>query len=237
MAEPRRKRPAAQPPADARPVKAAGATPPPPERLHLSIVTLPKGQVLHRVHLVRHEAAQFNPGIQGNARFSPIRDHGDQPVPTLYAGTTFDCALMETVLHDVPHVAGFKSLDKGKLAGQVHSVLETTRELQLADLGSVALRKLGVQRKQLIDTEKDQYPRTRQWAQAIHHQHPKIQGLSWVSRQDDSARAFVLFGDRITGVVLRQQSASRELTQDADAYAGVLLLAERIGVEIVPGRA
>jgi hypothetical protein len=37
------------------------------------------------------------------------------------------------------------------------------------DLSSVPLRKLGVTRKQLIDTEKDQYPATRKWAEAIRH--------------------------------------------------------------------
>ncbi|WP_434575633.1 RES domain-containing protein [Pseudomonas sp. Z3-6] len=55
----------------------------------------------------------------------------------------------------------------------------------------------GITRKQLIDTEKEHYPATRKWAEAIHRQCPDAQGLSWISRQDDSARAIVLFGDRI----------------------------------------
>ncbi|WP_460097831.1 hypothetical protein [Pseudomonas sp. S3_C01] len=33
--------------------------------------------------------------------------------------------------------------------------------------------------------------------EAIHSQYPDVQGLSWVSRQDDSVRSVVLFGDRI----------------------------------------
>lgn len=89
---------------------------------------------------------------------------------------------METVFHDVPHTAGFKSFDKGKLTGQVHSAVQVSQPLHLVDLSSVALRKLGVTRKQLIDTEKDQYPATRKWAEAIHRQYPDVQGLSWVSR-------------------------------------------------------
>jgi hypothetical protein len=144
---------------------------------------------------------------------------------------------METVFHDVSHTAGFKSFDKNKLAGQTHSELRTARDLRLVDLSSVALRKLGVPRKQLIDTEKDQYPATRQWAEAIHRQCPEAQGLSWVSRQDDSARAFVLFGDRISAGALRQRGHSRNILEDAEAYDEVLDLADRIGVSIVSGKA
>lgn len=213
----------------------ASSTPAPPDKLHVTLTTLARGQVLHRVHLRKYQASQFNPGIQGNARFSPIQDEHGNPVPTLYAGTTMECALMETVFHDVPHTAGFKSFDKNKLTGQVHSTVRLEQELQLADLASVPLRKLGVTRKQLIDTEKEQYPATRQWAAAIRLQCREAQGLSWISRQDDSARAVVLFGDRIADAALRPEGDSRGLGDDADAYDAVLNLAERIGVSIVQG--
>lgn len=213
-----------------------GATPVPPATLRLTLATLPKGQALQRVHHEKYAAARFNPGVLGNARFSPIRNDRGEPIPTLYAGTTFPCALMETVFHDVPHTTGFKSFDKSKLAGQMHSEVELTQDLQLVDLGSIALRKLGVPRKQIIDTEKNQYPATRKWAEDIHRQCLKAQGMSWVSRQDDSARAFVLFGDRIEDGVLQQKGKSRSLVEDADAYIEVLDLAERIGVDIVPGK-
>ncbi|MGY2172269.1 RES family NAD+ phosphorylase [Pseudomonas gingeri] len=200
------------------------------------MTTLAAGAVLHRIHLEKYGADEFNPGIQGNARFSPIQDELGQPIPTLYAGTTMPCALMETVFHDVPHMPGFKSFDKNKLAGQQHSVVEVTKDLQLVDLGSVALRKLGIARKQLIDTEKDQYPVTRKWAEAVHRECSHVQGLSWVSRQDDSARALMLFGDRVPVGLLQPLGDSRSLLEDADAYDTVLDLAERIGVSVVAGR-
>src|SRR3546814_15102893 len=123
---------------------------------------------------------------------------------------------METVFHDVPHTAGFKSYDKAKLAGQVHSTIQLAAPLQLVNLASVPLRKLGVTRKQLIDTEKNQYSATRLWAEAIHRQCPQAQGLSWVSRQDDSARAVMLFGDRISDGTLQMQGSSRRLAEAAD---------------------
>lgn len=217
----------------ARPV---GVTPEPPATLHVTCTPLASGTVLHRVHQSQYLADQFNPGRQGNARFSPIQDEQGHAIPTLYAGTAMACALMETVFHDVPHTAGFKSFDKGKLVGQVHSTVRVEAALQLVDLASVPLRKLGVTRQQLIDTEKDQYPTTRQWAAAIHHQCPQAQGLSWVSRQDDSARAIVLFGDRIPSGALRPGADSRSLLEDVDAYDAVLDLAERIGVHVVMGK-
>ncbi|MRW90656.1 RES domain-containing protein [Duganella sp. FT80W] len=210
-------------------------TPSPPHAPHVTLTSLAKGDLLHRVHLSKYQADQFNPGIDGNARFSPIQDERGRPIPTLYGGNTMDCALMETVFHDVPHTAGFKSFDKGRLVGQVHSTLRVDQELQLVDLASVPLRKLGVTRKQLIDTEKDQYPATRKWAAAIYRHCPQAQGLAWISRQDDSARAVVLFGDRIPARSLQPHGSSRNLLDDVNAYDAVLDLADRIGVNIVAG--
>jgi len=212
------------------------ATPPPPATLHITPWTLPTRQVLHRVHQDLYKADQFNPGRKGNARFSPIRDAKGDAIPTFYAAATFEAAAMESVFHDVSHAPGFKHYDKRKLKGQLHSEVKVKRALKLADLGSVALRKLGVQRKQLIDTEKNQYPATRRWAEAIHAQYPDIQGLSWISRQDDSARAVMLFGDRIPKGALLQAGDSRSLLKDEQTYAQLLNLAERIGVDIVPGK-
>lgn len=212
------------------------ATPAPPDTLQIAPWALPAKQVLHRVHEDLYKADQFNPGLKGNARFSPIRNAKGDLIPTLYAAATFDSAVMESVFHDVSHAPGFKHYDKRKLERQLHSEVEVKRELKLANLSSVALRKLGIQRKQLIDTEKDQYPATRRWAEAIHAQHPDIQGLSWISRQDDSARAVMLFGDRILKGALQQVGASRSLLEDEQAYAELLNLADRIGVDIAPGK-
>jgi hypothetical protein len=208
----------------------------PPPILHITLTSWPTGAVLHRIHSLDYGAVQFNPGIKGNARFSPIADADDNLIPTLYGGSSFACAAMESVFHDVPFAAGFKAYDKNKLAGHGHSQFTAARDLVLADLGSRALRKLGVERKQLIDTEKDQYPVTRRWAVAIHAGFPQVQGLCWISRQDDSARAVVLFGDRITDGVLKPAASTRSLVADPLAYGELLMLAEQIGVDIVPGK-
>ncbi|WP_420232493.1 RES family NAD+ phosphorylase [Pseudomonas sp. ABY48] len=120
------------------------------------------------MHQDKYQPDQFNPGVHGNARFSPNQDDQGRAIPTLYGGTTVECASMETVFHDTSHTAGFKSFDKGELTGQVHPVVQIRQPLRLVDLSSVPLRKLGITRRQLIDTEKDQYPATRKGAEAIH---------------------------------------------------------------------
>ena len=50
-----------------------------PEKRYVTLTTLAAGEVLHRIHLHKYGAAEFNPGIQGNARFSPIQDGQGQP--------------------------------------------------------------------------------------------------------------------------------------------------------------
>ena len=219
--------------------KAASAStvPDPPAVLHITTAAWKAGAVLHRVHLDVYAAEAFNPGIKGNARFSPIVNAAGKPIPTLYGGTSFNCAAMETVFHDVPFAPGLKTFAKHKLEGQLHSVLAATAALTLADLRNVPLRKLGVERKQLIDTEKDTYGQTRKWAAAIHAQHAHIQGLCWTSRQDDSAMAVMLFGDRVVAGTLTRREASRDLLDDGPAYMDLLTLADMIGVRVVAGRA
>lgn len=205
-------------------------------KLNTTKFVLPVGTVLHRIHQKQYQPEQFNPGIRGNARFSPIKDADENPIPTLYAGVTKDCALMETVFHDVPFTPGFKTVDKTKILDQVYSELEVITELELLDLASVALRKLGISRTQLIDSEKEQYPYTRKWAEALYSQSPQAQGLSWISRQDDTARSVMLFGDRVAVGSLRSNGETLSLIDDPDTRDDVLDLATRLGVLIVPGR-
>ncbi|WP_286914677.1 MULTISPECIES: RES family NAD+ phosphorylase [unclassified Pseudomonas] len=202
--------------------------------LNLSFTTLPAGTLLHRIHSNRYGPAQYNLSGMGNARFSPIRDATGQVIPTLYAGTTFHCAAMETLFHDIPYAPGFKAVQQRRYAGNLHSQVVPGRDLQLVDLSSKALRLLGVPRSQLIDTEAERYPYTRQWAEAIHAFAPQAHGLRWISRQDDEALAIVLFGDRLADADLQSLAPSRDVLNDPAAFADLLDLAERIGVLLLP---
>lgn len=206
---------------------------PPADELDATIVLWGKGQEFHRVHDAVYEGNEFNPSRKGNARFSPIRDSDGKIIPTLYAGTSLDCALMETIFHDIPFAAGFKPLSITKLAGKVHTIFTPKVDLKLIDLSSIALRRLGVDRAHLIDTTKWHYSETRKWAERFYGQFGDVQGLRWTSRQDDSAKAVMLFGTRSNSTDLVVSGPSTPLLAGDLAPAAVIDLAMRLGVTLV----
>lgn len=206
---------------------------PPADELDATIVLWGKGQELHRVHDAVYKGNEFNPSRKGNARFSPIRDSDGKIIPTLYAGSTLDCALMETIFHDVPFAAGFKPLSIQKIAGKVHNVFTPNVDFKLVDLGTIALRRLGVDRAHLIDTTKWHYLETRKWAERFYAQFGDVQGLRWTSRQDDSSQAVVLFGTRTSSRDLLVSGPSMPLLVGDLASVPVIDLAMRLGVTLV----
>jgi hypothetical protein len=201
----------------------AAALPPPPKHLDATLVAWGGAQEFHRVHDLAYGGSEFNTSLKGNARFSPITDDAGVLIPTLYAGTTLDCALMETIFHDVPFKTGFKPFSKRKIVGKVHSVFLPTEDFRLIDLSTVAFHKLGVKRTQLIDTTKAHYPATRRWAQALYTQFPDAQGLRWTSRQDDQASAVILFGPRVSPSHLGWAGASDSLLLEGNAQPSCLI--------------
>jgi hypothetical protein len=207
---------------------------PPEGPLQGTLIEWVENDTLYRVHHERFDGNEFNPTRMGNARFSPIFNASGDVIPTLYAGSTLVCALMETVFHDVPYKAGFKPLSLTRLHEHVVSTMILNKSLLLVDLSTVALHKLGIQRNQLIDTTKVHYPRTRRWAEALHRQFPQAQGLCWTSRQEDHAQAVMLFGDRLKSSLLTAMPDSSPLL-DEDGYAirPVLDLANRLGVTLI----
>ena len=112
-------------------------TPLPAATLRVAFTVTAKGDVLYHVHQDRYQPHQFNPGVHGNARFSPIQVDLGRAILTLYGGTTVECVLMESISHDVPHTAGFKSFDKGKLTGQVYSAVQVSQPLHLMAKGVI----------------------------------------------------------------------------------------------------
>jgi hypothetical protein len=143
-----------------------------------------------------------------------------------------DCALMETIFRDVPYTPGFKIVDKARLEDMVHSIVASAADLSLIDLGNVALRKLGIARAHLVDTTKAHYPETRKWVEALYRQFPDCQGLRWVSRQDDSAEAVLLFGNRVPDGTLTIVQAPEPLLVQGFAIPPVLYLARKIDVKL-----
>src|SRR5262249_39490903 len=105
-------------------------------------------------------------------------------------------------------------------------------DLSLAQLYGYGLNRLGVTRLELIESGAKAYAQTAAWAQALHACDETIDGLIWVSRQNDGSHAIVLFGDRVSRSELR--IAKNPITlyihpgfdqvQEAAEKAGILIL-------------
>lgn len=152
--------------------------------------------MLWRCHHQRLRADAFNPGM-GVGRFHPLVDQSTGgPIPTLYGSDRMRGALSESVFRNVPVSGPAKRVRRTALEGVCFSILAPTRDLQLANLSGDGLRRLGLRRNEFIDSPASNYPHARRWAEAIHRDTP-VDGLLWVSRQNDRALAVVLFGDRV----------------------------------------
>ena len=189
-------------------------------------------RALWRVHAQVHGPAGFNSTNQGNARFSPV-EHAGAIISTLYAATSVQAALMETVLHDAPvPSAGFiLTLGRANDPRRISRLL-TAMPVRLADLSTVGLRRLGISRADVIDSDKTHYPVTRQLATWIYATCPDVHGLAWTSRQDDSAQAIVLFESRLAAGTLTV------VEQDADFFSGphhaaLIELVGRLGAGLI----
>lgn len=146
-------------------------------------------------------ANTFNPGY-GRGRFHPIRDGQGGFIPTLYASDKRDGALSEVLFRGGVTASG-GNIHRADLESRFLSRLVSEIDLQLVDLTGLALRRLGVTRDQLIDAPERCYRDTARWAEALHEACANAHGLTWVSRQCDTARGIVLFGDRVDASVLR----------------------------------
>jgi hypothetical protein len=205
--------------------------PGPGEHLRLRYTDVTPGRLFHRFHMEEFHATAFNGTPNGRARFSPIRDANGDIIPTLYGAQTLHCAALETILRDLAYVPQPKHIDMSKLRDIVHSIVRVDESLRLVDLTSVSLTALNLTRRDLIDTDGSWYPYTRKWAEIIHAYAPDAQGLSWVSRQDDTAQVVVLFGDRVKDSTLTQQGKSLRVLFDEPTYSSVLDLLDILDAE------
>jgi hypothetical protein len=132
-------------------------------------------------------------------------------VPTLYAADSLEGALSETLFHNVPVRGPYKRVAKFVLQPMVASTLACDRDLTLVQIYGLGLSRLGVSRAELIETAPEHYGRTAAWAQALHASNGRIDGLVWVSRQNDATQVLLLFGDRIERAALQVIEAPKPL--------------------------
>lgn len=175
------------------------AVPDPPHPFNAADEWLRTGERLYRVHSSARLVTEFNPGVGEPTRFAFF---GDPPVPVLYAANTREAAVAESLLHDIPVTGGL--LPYGKYADKVMGLIVTRRDLRLAKLSGLGLRRLGVEARELTDTDAADYPRTVRWAAAAHQ--AGFDGLSWTSHKCNDTRVVVLFGDRCHDAVEQDDS-------------------------------
>jgi hypothetical protein len=121
---------------------------------------------------------------------------------------------------------------KYDLEPMVVSTIVCERDLTLVQLSGPGLSRLGVTRSELIETGAEDYSETVAWAQALHAHRETIDGLIWVSRQNDESHALVLFGDRVPRRMLRiaryplalYVSPGFDQVQEAAEKAGIMIL-------------
>jgi hypothetical protein len=235
---------------------------PPPARGRPTLIELPPA-AWWRVHPFdpatgRFGPARFNDSGLGDARFSPLwqapggaagprRQPAEAaaaptllrtPVPTLYAAATVEGALMETVLREVPTPSQghLHDLQRDLDAPLRLSQVELAEPLQVVDLTKLGLQRMGLRPSQLFETDADDYPRTRRWADWLRAAAPAAQGLLWLSARQPESRAVMLFGDRIRRGAVKVGDVRLRPLHDPRVLAVLLGLLQRLGCGVAPDR-
>lgn len=187
---------------------APGTVPPPPDfrAARPLLGTWPADCPIIRVASLRRPPTAFNPGTsppEPRGRFHAFANAQGRVVPVLYGASEADGAIAETVFHDVPVRGAGRMVFASRLVPLALVTLCPVRDLTLVELHGHGLRRLEVAATNLTDTDPTTYPHTVAWARALHEALPQVDGLVWMSRQCNSTRAVVLFGDRVPEAALR----------------------------------
>ena len=151
-------------------------------------------------------------------------------MPSLYAGSSLEAAIFETIFHDVPVSPAPKSVPRFEVERRTHSRIAVGRELRLADLRTPDLHRWEVERGDLIGSGPSSYPRTALWAQALHQAWDEFDGMIWTSNRCDPDDALLLFGDRVREAEIEILKAR---AGDDDAFlADVLQAGARAGISL-----
>jgi hypothetical protein len=189
---------------------------------------------LLRVHHSRFGATEFNPGIGSGGRFDPLYELNGAAVPTLYASDTINGAFAETVFHDVP-LQGRRHVAISVLMPLVISTITVARPLRLIQLRGFGLQKLGVSRRQIIESNADCYRHTRTWSENLYRSVAEADGLLWTARQHDTSAAVLLFGTRVARRDVDVAAAARSLYPPGEAWPLIRAAAIASGITLTFG--
>ncbi|PSL81286.1 hypothetical protein C7T35_28110 [Variovorax sp. WS11] len=209
--------------------------PPPPK----SFRTLPhKAGVWYRVHPYdaitgKYAPAAFNASGLGNARFSPLFNPvSKKPIPTICAAKNERGAIAEIVLHDVPTLsAGYLHDLERDYRANLHLSRIRAPAVRLVNITTMGLQAVGLKPVDLLEGEKDDYPRTREWALWIWQNMPDAQGMRWMSKRDNQCEVIMLFGDRMSPSDVVDDGSSRPLQAHEDL---VIELLDEMGAGAYP---
>lgn len=200
--------------------------PSPPDPFDPADEWLRAGERLYRVHSNARAVAEFNPGVGSRSRFAFF---GDPVVPILYAADTERAALAESLLHDVPAAGGY--LTYGEYADKIMGMVAVSRDLRLASLRGLGLRRLQVEAREVTDTDASEYSRTVAWARATHD--AGYDGLAWTARRCNDTRAVALFGDKCAEEVGQDSSFAR-IFQTGPGLDWLIATCDPLHVDVLP---
>ena len=183
----------------------------PPKPFNPQTATLDVGTQLYRAFTAAEgrTATTINPGFGAPTRFAFF---GTPVIPVLYAAATEEAAVAETLLHDIPVSGGILPYDK--YARMVMARLQVARPVRVGILHGLELRQLKVTAADLTASGAETYPETVKWAQAAHE--AEFDGLVWMSRLCNDAKAYVFFGDRCDDAFIQDSTFGRLFATGAD---------------------
>jgi hypothetical protein len=138
-------------------------------------------------------------------------------VPSLYAATTFDAAVYETIAHGADLRDPFRHVRREALDDRCHSEVVCAGELLLAPLFRPEVEALGHAHEALFAPRVSAYADCLALAARLHAELPRAQGSIWSSVRDDG---------RVLRTALRlsrrgrSDPARRDATSDGCTRAG-----------------
>ena len=162
-------------------------------------VVLLAGERLWRVHGLGNVPTEFNPTARPGPRpGEPVLggrfDSTDGGYAYWYGASSEGGAFAESFARQLDYTkAGPRPLPYRLVTDRGISVVRTARELHLVVVHGAGAQQLGHD-TWLTTCDEDNYPITREWAQAVRRWEPDADGLIWKSRRDPVEDALVLWG-------------------------------------------
>jgi hypothetical protein len=140
----------------------------------------------------------------GASRFDAPGARKKMPAPeydSCYFGLTFECAIAESVLHDLVPVDSAFRISPARLASFYLHRFEG-QPLLLADLTGAALKKLDGNAD--LAGHDPEYKKTQKWALAVFENPAKVDGFIYMSRHLNTEKAVILFGHAKPKVIAKR---------------------------------